>query len=155
MWFEWFPDPEHLVGGAIAGPLALPGDLVQINVVVGNVSGTGSVIFYNLTRNQQANMAILNPTKAVLVGNCVEWIVERPRWNGNLTSLANFVLLDVEVDAYDGANYFDLANTNGGTLINYEMMSSDYSRTLCKSNISPTGVTGHCNTTTFQFFGSN
>src|SRR5689334_19557213 len=89
------------------------------------------------TAPTHAAISILNPTKTSIVGNCVEWIVERPSTNGTINNLANFVQTRIACTARNGSEYLDLTRTNGGELDNVQMISIDGTMRLCTSTISP------------------
>ena len=85
-WVEWYPYNETRV----SAPAMHPGDLVLVEVW--NTSATtGCVWFYNLSTQQTATYALTAPGGTTLVGNSVEWIVERPGINGGLANLTNYV----------------------------------------------------------------
>jgi hypothetical protein len=84
-WIEWFPFSETRVGS----PAIHPGDLVFVEVW--NVSPTaGYAYFYNFSTQTAAEYALSAPSGTHLVGNSLEWIVERPSVGGSLATLTNY-----------------------------------------------------------------
>ncbi len=85
-WIEWFPNFET----AVSSPVIHPGDLVY--VAVWNISPTsGYAYFYNFSTQISAQYTLTAPGGTQLVGNSVEWIVERPGVGGGLATLTNYI----------------------------------------------------------------
>jgi len=85
-WTEWYPNGEVRV----SSPAVSPGDLLFVEVW--NTSSTkGDAYFYNLSTEKTATYALTAPSKTTLMGDSVEWIVERPGVNGGLATLTNYV----------------------------------------------------------------
>ncbi|MCL2385583.1 MAG: G1 family endopeptidase [Alphaproteobacteria bacterium] len=84
-WIEWYPNYATYVNFPFN-----PGDLMWIEVW--NTSPTtGYAAFYNYSSEQYATYALTAPSGTVLVGDSVEWIVERPTiGTGTLATLANY-----------------------------------------------------------------
>jgi hypothetical protein len=94
-WVEWFPEKEVVITN-----LALSvGDSLTCNIVA-NSSTTASIVLANLTTNQTAAFDVTAPTGTELVGDCVEWIVERPRF---AQQLANYDSVTFQ-NAFGGTN---------------------------------------------------
>jgi len=97
-WWEWFPENEVVITN-----LALSiGDSLVCNIVA-NSSTTASIVLANLTTNQTAACDVTAPTGTALVGDCVEWIVERPTFGGVLQQLANYDTVTFQ-EAFGGNN---------------------------------------------------
>ena len=85
-WIEWYPYSETQVSIPAIGP----GDLVYVQVW--NTSPTtGYASIANLSTLQGATYNLTAPPGTSLVGNSVEWVIERPGVNGGLATLTNYV----------------------------------------------------------------
>jgi hypothetical protein len=87
-WIEWFPFSETRV----SSPAIHPGDLIFIEVW--NTSPTnGYAYFFNYSTLGERGIPthITAPSGTPLVGNSVEWIVERPGIGGGLATLTNYI----------------------------------------------------------------
>lgn len=85
-WIEWYPFNETRV----SSPAVNPGDVVFVEVW--NTSATqGYAYLYNFSTQTGATYALTAPAGTKLVGNSVEWIVERPSVNGGLANLTNYI----------------------------------------------------------------
>ncbi|HXW72464.1 MAG TPA: G1 family glutamic endopeptidase [Methylocella sp.] len=85
-WIEWFPNNAIYVNFPFS-----PGDLIWIEVW--NTSATtGYAYLYNYSTEQYASYVLTPPAGTALVGNSVEWIVERPSIGSGTTlaTLANY-----------------------------------------------------------------
>jgi hypothetical protein len=84
-WIEWFPANSTRVSFPIH-----PGDMMFVEVW--SVSPTnGYAYFYNYSTNQSAEYQLTAPSGTNLVGNSVEWVVERPSLGGRLATLTNYI----------------------------------------------------------------
>lgn len=85
-WYEWWPNLSVVINNL---PV-VPGDVVSVYVTaLGNTQGQALVL--NATTNQYVVINFSAPSGTVLTGNTVEWIEERPYWNGPLAILTNYV----------------------------------------------------------------
>jgi hypothetical protein len=85
-WIEWFPFSETRV----SSPVINPGDLIFVEVW--NTSPTtGYAYFFNYSTLESAEYQLTAPSGTTLVGNSVEWIVERPGVGGGLATLTNYI----------------------------------------------------------------
>jgi Peptidase A4 family len=85
-WIEWYPFSEVRV----SSPAIRPGDLVYVEVW--NVSPTsGYAYFYDYSTEVSAEYVLTAPSGTTLVGDSIEWIVERPGIGGGLATLTNYV----------------------------------------------------------------
>ncbi len=103
-WVEWYPYGSVQISTL---PVA-PGD--DVYVAVWNTSATqGHVYFVNYTTNQAVEGTLTPPPGTALVGNSVEWVVERPGVNGSIASVGQIPVAD----------YFSAceATTWGGTTV--------------------------------------
>ncbi|MBV9862513.1 MAG: hypothetical protein JO267_10240 [Alphaproteobacteria bacterium] len=85
-WIEWYPYSETRV----SSPVINPGDLLAVEVW--NTSPTaGYAYFYDYSSEASAEYTLTAPSGTTLVGNSVEWIVERPGVGGGLATLTNYI----------------------------------------------------------------
>jgi hypothetical protein len=85
-WIEWYPFPESRISNFSVGP----GD--EMFVEVWNTSPTvGHAYLVNFTTQQSVAFTFNAPSNTRLVGDCAEWIVERPGVSSGLTPLTNYV----------------------------------------------------------------
>ena len=85
-WIEWYPFNETRV----SSPAIHPGDLIFIEVW--NTSPTnGYAYFFNYSTLESAEYNLTAPSGTTLVGNSIEWIVERPGVGGGLATLTNYI----------------------------------------------------------------
>jgi hypothetical protein len=85
-WIEWYP----LNATRVSSPAIHPGD--EVLVEVWNTSPTsGNAYIYNLSTQQTMTYSLTAPSGTRLQGNSVEWIVERPKVNGSLATLTNYI----------------------------------------------------------------
>jgi hypothetical protein len=85
-WIEWFPFSETQV----SSPVIHPGDLVYVQVWNGS-STVGYAYFFNFSTQISAQYQLTAPSGTNLVGNSIEWIVERPGVGGGLATLTNYI----------------------------------------------------------------
>jgi hypothetical protein len=85
-WYEWYPDVETRITN-----LALsPGNVIGVEVWnTGPTQGNAYVV--NYTTQQSVSLAFSAPAGTSLVGDSVEWVVERPQVNGSFASLTHYV----------------------------------------------------------------
>jgi hypothetical protein len=85
-WIEWYPN----FSTEVSSPVIHPGDLVLVEVY--STSPTiGYAYFKNFSTQETAAYQLTAPGGTTLVGNSVEWIVERPGVNGGLATLTNYI----------------------------------------------------------------
>jgi hypothetical protein len=85
-WVEWYPNYSVRV----SSPIINPGDLVFVDVW--NTSPTtGIAFFWNYSASVGATYSLTAPAGTHLIGNSVEWIVERPSVSGTLATLTNYI----------------------------------------------------------------
>jgi hypothetical protein len=94
LWYEWLP-----FGAVnISNFQVYPGD--DIFVEVWHTSPTqGFAFFLNHNTGQSTQVGFTAPPGVSLVGNSAEWVVERPKVNGALSTLTNFTSMPF-YDAY-------------------------------------------------------
>jgi Peptidase A4 family len=82
-WVEWYPLPTLIADRQV--PL-FPGDsmLVSVNVI----SGRYVVTLHNSTRHKAFSMVMTPKPGTQLIGNSIEWVVERPMANNVQTDLS-------------------------------------------------------------------
>ena len=84
-WYEWYPAYSIRINNV---PVR-PGD--RVNVAVFTSDGSHRFIsFENVSTFQTYTLDMTPPTGTSLVGNSVEWVVERPEINNLLTNLAHY-----------------------------------------------------------------
>jgi hypothetical protein len=84
-WWEWYPEDEVQITNL---PTAV-GDVLSCALTV--VSSTsGNVFLKNVTNGTAVSFQISPPPGTTLVGNCAEWIAERPEVDGALTELVDY-----------------------------------------------------------------
>jgi hypothetical protein len=87
-WIEWFPNSEIRVSNLAVSP----GDLMSVAAFIG-LGGRKHLTIDNLTTRKSVALAMTPPPGTSLVGNSIEWIVERPTLNNvALSKLTNYVL---------------------------------------------------------------
>ncbi len=87
-WIEWFPNSEIKVTNLTVAP----GDLISVSAFIASDSSKHLSI-ENLTTRKSVALAMKPPPGTELVGNSVEWIVERPTLNNvALSKLTNYLL---------------------------------------------------------------
>ncbi|HUB65671.1 MAG TPA: G1 family glutamic endopeptidase [Methylocella sp.] len=85
-WIEWYPN----YATEVTSPVIHPGDLVLVEVY--NTTPTnGYAYFMNFSTQEVAVYQLTAPGGTTLVGNSVEWIVERPTLNTGLANLTNYI----------------------------------------------------------------
>lgn len=110
VWWEWFPKNEVAISSF---PVA-PGDIMQCLLCTGAPT-SGTFYLLNVSRRIHTSFTVTAPSGTSLVGNCAEWIVERPAVDGSLTSLANYGLVYFD----EGFAGYEETQTNlgSGTLL--------------------------------------
>ena len=122
LWWEWTPENEV----EITSLAVKPGDSLT-GVIVREGPGA-NIILSNDVNNQYTAFEVTFPTNTV-VGNCAEWIVERPLKDGVLSQLANYGSVAFQ-EAWAGTNLaggeatlnpllgfsVDMIGDNGGTI---------------------------------------
>ena len=86
-WLEWYPSPALIADRQV--PI-VPGDSMFICVFIDTIRNVRVVTVRNLTRLKTFSMAMTPPSGTHLLGDTIEWVVERPQVNGALTSLAPY-----------------------------------------------------------------
>jgi hypothetical protein len=87
-WWEWYPISEQKITNL---PVS-PGDIMYCLICVHSAT-SGSFYFKNASNGISTSFTVTAPAGTTLVGNCAEWIVERPSVNGSLSELANYGLV--------------------------------------------------------------
>lgn len=85
-WIEWYPYSEY----AVSQPAVHPGDEMYVYVYPSS-STAGYALLFNLSTLDYGYYYFTAPSGTTLVGNSVEWVVERPGVNGGLATLSNYV----------------------------------------------------------------
>ncbi len=82
-WVEWYPNAALIANQQV--PI-LPGD--SMFICTSTMYGRYVVTVRNKTRGKSFSLPMSPPAGTHLVGNSIEWIVERPQVNGSQTDLA-------------------------------------------------------------------
>ena len=95
-WWEWYPDDEVMIPNF---PI-FAGDGLHC-VLCAESDTTGSVFLYNVSAGVYTSFKVTAGIKAgvqtTLVGNCAEWIVERPLVNKVAANLADYGFVSFDV----------------------------------------------------------
>ena len=90
-WYEWWPNNTITISNL---PVKA-GDVMFVEVWNDNAT-QGHAYLLDLSTQQSVSIAFNAPQNTRLVGNCMEWIVERPTWKGSLTTLTNYIACPFE-----------------------------------------------------------
>lgn len=104
-WFEWFPNYEI----AISNMPISPGDVFSADVWI--AGGKAFIGIENRNTNASFTLALDPPSGVTLVGNSVEWIVERYEINNKLQQLPNYysvMMTDVLALTYPTPNQLNV-----------------------------------------------
>jgi hypothetical protein len=104
-WWEWFPGPEVQITNLPANS-----DDVMSCLISTQSATVANVVLNNTTVNQYTAFEVTAPKGTRVVGNCAEWIVERPKVGGVDSQLANYGSVVFE-KAWAGTN---LGGTDAG-----------------------------------------
>jgi hypothetical protein len=112
-WWEWFPETEI----KITNFPVTAGDDVSFTVMRHPTQiNRGSIFIHNFTPRPSIFtwFEVLAPTGTALVGNCAEWIVERPTVGGALSNLDNFGTVTFIGTVAEDSNHnsFSLSSAN-------------------------------------------
>jgi hypothetical protein len=87
-WIEWYPNSEIKVTNLTV----MPGDLISISVFIA-ADASKHLSIENLTSRKSVALAMKPPPGTELVGNSIEWILERPTIdNKALSKLTNYLM---------------------------------------------------------------
>lgn len=119
-WWEWYPDNEVRI---INFPVS-SGDIMVCLITV-EYPWRASVYLKNESNSVGTSFTITAPSGTSLVGDCAEWIVERPDLNGNITWLADFdaIYFDNGVAGYNVGSARTYVLSGSGTFVT--MISTD------------------------------
>jgi hypothetical protein len=88
-WYEWFPNNWV----EISNIPVVPGDAISVMVRylgITNGIGQGLATLTNLTTGISGTVNFSAPAGTTLQGDSAEWIMERPKINGNLVDLPEY-----------------------------------------------------------------
>ncbi|HEY7423208.1 MAG TPA: G1 family glutamic endopeptidase [Gemmataceae bacterium] len=150
-WFEWLPyDPTEI---EIMGMPVSPGDVVFCSISITHTDSpsvphndTATIFLQNTTTSKIVSFAISSPANQHLVGNCAEWIVERPIVGTTLTQLPNYGSVTFQgclTGSADWGGEPGLASTNANSI---NMHDDTRTRTISEGSI-PAVATVTCNFT--------
>lgn len=86
-WIEWYPSYSIL---AINAPVD-PGDIMLVEVEAAKGTAEQFVFIEDLTQGWAGTYGLTYVTGPGVVGNSLEWIVERPGTSSGFTALANYI----------------------------------------------------------------
>jgi len=86
-WVEWFPNPVILLNRNF--PI-VPGDSMSVTVVTNPPQNLYVLTLFNYSRHTSVSIPMAPPPGVKLVGNSIEWVVERPTVNGVESILAPY-----------------------------------------------------------------
>jgi hypothetical protein len=133
-WSEWFPNYSVQI---MNFPVSA-GDTLTCSLSVSAGSNTsGLVVFRNETQNTSTSFQIQAPSGTTLVGNCAEWIVERPEVSGGITNLPDYGVVTFS-EAYGGTSANTVIQASAGNLIN---MTDGSGNTISSASFTPPDVT--------------
>jgi Peptidase A4 family len=132
-WWEWY-DPTADTGQMGVSNLTVKaGDTVAVTICTSGPGATHATAFFaNITSGVGTAFAMFSEPGVSLIGNCAEWIVEKPQVNGQPSMLADYgevFFSGCEAVSYtpDGSgvtvvgggtqNYIDMYPPPGATLI--------------------------------------
>jgi hypothetical protein len=122
-WYEWFNGTDP--GEVQFGPVQVnAGDLVSAVVCTAGAGATEATLFFaNWTSGGATSFVIEAPSGTTLVGNCAEWVVERPLVSGVESMLADYgevFFSGCDAGLYSGSG--DLQVIGGGTQVHIDMI---------------------------------
>jgi Peptidase A4 family len=101
-WIEWYPAPSMIVTNFPVDA----GDIITVAAAVTTAQNRYEFHFMNWSTRQSLYMLMTPPSGTQLVGNSIEWVVERPTINGVLSNLTPFFL-----NSWTGLDGFFQPNT--------------------------------------------
>jgi Peptidase A4 family len=83
LWWEWYPENEVQITN-------FPVESGQTCTLSVTSNSSGNVFLKNLSTGVATAFQVTAPTGTLLIGNCAEWIAERPEVGGSITKLADY-----------------------------------------------------------------
>lgn len=125
-WFEWFPNPSF----RIKNLTIKPGNV--IGVAIWNSSPTqANALIIDYTTQKAVSIAFKAPNGTSLIGDSVEWIIERPEVNGASATLTNYVADPFNFcEAAVGTSAYGPGASPTGTTYSVSMLPGDGSSTV-------------------------
>ena len=119
-WIEWYPLPETEISNLIVAP----GDVMYVEVW--NSSATqGNAYIFDITSQQSVALSFDAPPGTTLVGDSVEWIVERPEVGNTLATLTNYIACPFEYCfAGNASSGYSPGASPSGSIYALEMVDS-------------------------------
>jgi len=146
-WYEWYPYSET----RISSPGVAPGD--HIGVYIWTVSATaGYYYMVNWSQGTASSLEFYAPSGTKLVGNSMEWIVERPGVNGGLATLSQYTALPWEWAHGESPKAFEFSPRRAqstATIYDITMMGSS---ALSCGYATPNNATNHLNTSGDSYY---
>jgi Peptidase A4 family len=90
-WIEWYPQASIMV----SQPTISPGDVIDVAVIAYVINNAPNYIL-TITNEDESNsysFPMSPPSGYSLIGNSIEWIVERPTVNKSLTNLTDYDII--------------------------------------------------------------
>jgi len=115
-WYEWYApsqdgSPDYVDQTNIDNFPVTAGDTIFCNVAYINNQTAGSIFLANLTSGNFFSITLDPPPGAAFLGNCIEWIMETPSFDGEFSSLPAFTEI-----RFTGASGLNLNNVVGNPL---------------------------------------
>ncbi|MBV8901472.1 MAG: hypothetical protein JOY92_15320 [Verrucomicrobia bacterium] len=127
-WFEWYPFNEVRINNFPVNG----GDVMFVDVW--NTSATdGYAYLADLSTNQVVSVSFTAPAGTTLIGNSMEWVVERPTVGGVLATLTNYVAcpFDFTYGANASTIYYPGMTNFSGTMYNVTMVNNNSPISYC------------------------
>jgi hypothetical protein len=84
-WWEWYPEISVLITNF---PVSPGQSILCLLTATSNIAG--NVLLINQATGLSITFVVTPPSNTSLVGNCAEWIVERPKLGGVFSTLADY-----------------------------------------------------------------
>jgi hypothetical protein len=140
VWYEWYPYDEVRVTNLAVGP----GTDMYVHVWATSAT-RGHAYFADKTTKQSVAVMFEAPPFTQLVGNSVEWVVERPSVDGQLATLTNYVqeyFANASATTANGQTYFPGLGEPVGQppALQIEMLDNDNKVISVPSLLGQTGI---------------
>jgi hypothetical protein len=125
-WIEWYPKISTVVELGVN-----TNDRVSLFLTVMSPT-SGLCILSNLTTRQSSSFSIGAPPGTQLVGNCIEWIVERPEEGGFVSPLPNYGGLKMSKCVANAKQGYWPGRSPTGTIWNVTMVENGTACSIAK-----------------------
>lgn len=90
-WCEWYQDGADTGEMTVNNLKVNAGDTVAVTLCTTGAGATEAMIFFaNVTQGMGTSLVIEAQPGVSLMGDCAEWVVERPLVNGEISTLADY-----------------------------------------------------------------